>query len=165
MFSLTAVDLIRLDSDHAAQNYTVHARAAERLARATLSVRVTIVALLAIALGANVLALLLPARAYQVAALTAAALALAAFAVYAVLGFESRVAAHRTTAHRVWLVAERYRALLAEISEAPADLGALMRRRDDLVHELHAIYEHGFGPDQPAHETGRLPALPNDRAA
>ncbi len=165
MFTLTAIDLIRLDSDHAAQNYMVHARSAERLARTAFTARITIVTLLAIAMGVDVLGLLIPMRAYQIAAAAAAAIALVGFAVYAVLGLESRVAAHRALAHRLWLVAERYRSLLAEVTDGTVDAGALVRRREELVHDLHAIYERGFGADQPAHETARLPALPSDRAA
>ena len=165
MFSLTTIDLVRLDSDHAGQNYTVHARAADRLARAAFIGRIVIVSLLAVAMAADILSLMQPARAYQIVALAAAVLALVVFAVYAVLGLESRVGAHRHMAHQVWLVAERYRSLLAEVSDGMIDVPGLLRRRDDLIHELHAIYGRGFGPDQPAEESERLPALPSDRAA
>ena len=165
MFSVTTLDLVRLDSEHAAQNYIVHARAAERLARAALVARVVIVLLLAATAATAIAAVLLPTRAYAIAAASTASLALIAFAVYAVVGLEARVGAHRQLAHRVWLVAERYRSLVAEINDGLIEGQALLRRREDLIHDLHAIYEQAFGADQPAREVARLPAWPADRAA
>jgi conflict system pore-forming effector with SLATT domain len=164
MFSLTIVDHIRLDSDHVAQNYMVHARGAERLVGAAFGCRIVIVSLLAIATAANV-ANLLFARQYQIAATLAALLALIAFTVYSVAGLEARVTAHRLFAHRLWLLAERFRSLLSEVNDGIVDANSLLRRRDDLIHELHATYGSGFGVDQWAYESARLPALPADRAA
>ena len=46
MFALTVADQVRLDSQHVEQNYTVHARAAERVARAVFASRIVIAALL-----------------------------------------------------------------------------------------------------------------------
>jgi conflict system pore-forming effector with SLATT domain len=165
MFSVTTLDLVRLDSDHVAQNYMVHARAAERLAGTAFITRIVIVSLLTAAVAAAVATLLAPQRPYEVASVVTTALALVGFAIYAVLGLEARVSAHRQIAHRVWLVAERYRALVVEINDGLIDPTVILRRRDELVHDLHAIYENGFGGDQPARERARLPAWPADRAA
>ena len=49
MFSLTIVDHVRLDSEHIAKNYTVHARAAERIVGIVFTFRIAITALLAVA--------------------------------------------------------------------------------------------------------------------
>ena len=165
MFSVTTLDLVRLDSDHVAQNYTVHARAAERLAGAAFTSRIVIVSLLTAAAAAAIATLLEPSRPYEIATAATATLALVAFAIYAVLGLEARVSAHRQIAHRLWLVAERYRALVAEINDGLADAGLVLRRRDELMYELHAIYERGFAADQPGRELARLPPWPADRAA
>jgi hypothetical protein len=165
MFSLTIVDHIRLDSDHVAQNYMVHARGAERLVAAAFAFRIVIVSLFAVATAANIANVLFPTRQYQIAATSASGLALIAFAVYAVAGLEARVTAHRLFAHRLWIVAERFRSLVAEVNDGIVDGGSLMRRRDDLIHELHAAYEFGFGVDHWGHESARLPPLPADRAA
>ena len=165
MFSVTTLDLVRLDSDHLAQNYTVHARAAERLAKGALIARITIVSLLAAATSSAIATLIAGGRWYPIASVTATTLALVAFAVYATLGLEARVGAHRQLAHRVWLVTQRYRTLVAEINDGIVDPPAVRHRRDELVQELHAIYEQSFGADQPAREVGRLPPWPEDRAA
>jgi hypothetical protein len=165
MFVLNVVDHVRLDSEHLVQNYTVHARAAERIVGIVFICRIVITALLAIATSMTMATLLISGRAYQVGAVVATALALFAFAVYAVIGPEARLFAHRAFAHRLWLVSERYRSLLAEVQEGIVEGPALLRRRDELIHDLHAIYEVGFGADQAGYETIRLPAETDQRAA
>lgn len=165
MFSLMVADHVRLDSEHIAQNYTIHARAAERFASRAFAFRLVMVALLAIAMAANIGNLLLQGRTYAIAAVAATALALIGFALHATLGLEARVSAHRAFAHRLWIVCERSRALMAEMNDGLVDRGSLLQRRDDLIRELHAIYEHGFAMDQRAYESARLPPLPDERAA
>lgn len=165
MFSLTVVDHIRLDSEHVAQNYTVHARSAERLARAAFAFRIVIVSLMALAVGIAITNLIVPARPYAIASVAAASATLVAFAIYAVAGVEGRVLAHRLFAHRLWLVAEQFRSLVTEINDGIVDGAALMHRRDELIYELHGIYEYGFGVDQAGHEAVRLPPLAVDEAA
>jgi hypothetical protein len=165
MFSLTIVDHVRLDSEHIDKNYTVHARSAERSAGAVFACRIVIVALLAVATSVTIASLLLPGRNYQVAAVVATTLALIAFATYAVLGLEARLYARRAFVHRLWIISERYRSLLAEVQEGMVDGPTLLRRRDELIRDVHAIYEFGFGVDQDGHESVRLSALPDQRAA
>jgi conflict system pore-forming effector with SLATT domain len=165
MFSLTIVDHVRLDSEHIDKNYIVHARSAERSATAVFACRIVIVALLAVATSVTIASLLLPGRNYQIAAVVATTLALVAFATYAVLGLEARLYARRSFIHRLWIVSERYRSLLAEVQEGMVDNPTLLRRRDELIRDVHAIYEFGFGVDQDGHESVRLPAMPDQRAA
>ena len=165
MFSLTIVDHVRLDSEHVARNYTVHAKAAERIVRLVFACRVVIMVLLGVATAAAIVTLLVSGRVFQIAAVVTTALALFAFALYTVLGFEARLFAHRSFAHRLWLVSERYRSLLTEVQEGLVEGPALLRRRDELIADVHTIYEFGFGADQAAHESVRLPALPDERAA
>jgi hypothetical protein len=143
----------------------VHARAADRFATVGFVARIVIAAILAIATASAIADLLLTARFYQIAATVTAATATLAFALYCVLGFETRVAAHRALSHRLWLVAERYRSLLAEADEGLVDRETLLARRDSLIEQLHSIYERGFGVEQRAYEAARLPAITDDRAA
>jgi hypothetical protein len=165
MFSLTVVDHVRLDSEQIAENYTVHARAAERLVALVFASRVAIVTLLAVTAASALAALLSPARPYHIAAVAASVAALLAFAIYMAFGLEARLFAHRAFAHRLWLVSERYRSLLAEVHEGIVDPQTLLRRRDALIADVHAIYEFGFGADQPGREAARLPVLSDVRAA
>src|SRR4051794_6836913 len=165
MFSLTIVDHVRLDSEQVAKNYTVHAQSAERIVRAVFACRIAIVALLAVATSVAILSLLLSGRGYQIATVVTTTLALVAFAIYAVLGLEARLFAHRAFVQRLWIMSERYRSLLAEVEEEKVDGAALLQRRDELIRDVHAIYEFGFGVDQAGHETVRLRPLPDQRAA
>jgi len=165
MFSLTVIDHVRLDSEHVAQNYTIHARAADRLARLSFGFRMSMALILAAAAAASVTGLLMPAHFYQVTAAITTSVAAIGFALYSVLGLESRVAAHRALAHKLWLVSERYRSLIAEADQGLVPSDALLQRRDRLIEDVHAIYERGFAADQPAYETARLPAMPGERAA
>jgi hypothetical protein len=165
MFSLKVIDHVRLDSEHVAQNYTVHARAAERLVDLVSFWRIGIAALLAVASCLAVASLLFPGRPFQIAAVVAVTLTFVGFAAYVVLGLEARLFAHRSFAHRLWLISERFRCLLAEVNEGIVDGPTVLRRRDELINELHATYEFAFGVDQAGHESVRLPALPDERAA
>jgi hypothetical protein len=159
MLSLTVTDHVCLDSQHVAQNYMVHARAAERLVALTRTIRIVLVSLLIIATAASVADLLFNSRIDQITAIIADTAALAGFVLYIILGFEGRIHAHRMLAQRLWLVSERYRALVAEIEDGFLDRSALLSRRDDLIHQLHAVYESGFSVDQPGYETSRLSTL------
>src|SRR5919202_5889889 len=71
MFSLTVIDHVRLDCEHVARNYTIHAKAADRFASLSFVVRMIMATLLAAAAAACVSSALLPARFYQLAAVAA----------------------------------------------------------------------------------------------
>jgi hypothetical protein len=165
MFSLTVLDHVRLDCEHAAQNYTIHARAADRFAALAFWVRMVMAILLSAAAAATVAALIVPGRYYAVGAAIASGAALVGFSLYSVLGLESRVGAHRTFAHSLWMVCEEYRSLISEANEGLVESAELLSRRDRLIGRLHSLYERGFGVDQPGYEAARLARLPADRAA
>lgn len=153
MFELSIVDHVRLNLTRTGENYTVHARAAERLARLTAGIRIGVLALLVAAAGTSVASLLtVGGRRLQIAAVIAACLAFAAYSVYVGWGFEGRVSAHRVCAHNLWMVCERYRALLTEIRDGLVDREAILRRRDELAVETHHAYGLAFPLDQSAYE-------------
>jgi hypothetical protein len=152
MFGLNIVDHVRLNLTRAGENYAVHARAAERLSRRTLIIRIGVLALLLAAAAAAIASLLTGGRPYQVTTVVAAGLAAAAFAGYLASGLEGRVHSHRVCAHSLWMVCERYRALLAETRDGVLDPETVLRRRDELAAETHAVYGLAFPLDQPAFE-------------
>jgi hypothetical protein len=162
MFTLTVADHVRLDSEHVARNYTVHAQAAQRLAKAAFSARMALVALLVVAASSSVADLVFESRADRIATLVATSLALIGFVFYIALGLEGRVLAHRSLSQRLWLVSERYRSLMAEIEDGTVDRPALLRRRDELISQLHTAYDDRFSADQAGYENDRLPALTTD---
>ena len=152
MFCLSVVDHIRLDFGHVAQNYTVHADAAARLAGFILKVRIAILALLAMTVIAAVAAIGLPSWNFDVSVAIGSTLALAAYVAQTALALEARVQAHRTCAHRLWLIAEGYRSLLTELQDGLIDPSVLLRRRDQLIERVHAAYDQAFPADQTAFE-------------
>ena len=152
MFGLNIVDHVRLNLTRAGENYAVHARAAERLSRQTLSIRIGVFVLILAAAAAAIASLLTGSRAYQMAAAVTASLAAAGFAAYVASGLEGRVHAHRICAHNLWMVCERYRSLLTEIRDGLLDRETILRRRDELAIETHVAYGLTFPLDQPAFE-------------
>jgi hypothetical protein len=150
MFRLSVVDHLRLSFGHVAQSYTAHARAAERLAARAWQMKIVILTLLGIGAAGSAWVLVGASRTLQVVGAVAAGLAFAAYAIYVALDLEPRMQAHRACASRLWLVCERYRALLAEIRDGLLDNDELMRRRDALAQQVQAIYEHAPPADREA---------------
>jgi hypothetical protein len=157
MFSLSVIEHLRLNFGLVLQNHTAHARAADRLAGTALKLKLAIVGLSALATGSIVLSLFRSAREFQIAAAALAGIALAVQVAAIAYGVEARVYSHRLLAHRLWLMCERYRALLTEILDGLVDNATMLQRREALSEQVHAIYEQGFPVDQKAYESMRQP--------
>jgi SMODS and SLOG-associating 2TM effector domain family 4 len=165
MFRISVVDHIRLNFDRTSQNYTLHAKAAERLAVMTARMRIGVLILLAIAAVSAATCLVETGRPFQIAAAIAAGLAFAAHAAYLAIGLEGRVHAHRACAERLWVVCDRYQSLLSEIEDGMLDRATILQRRDDLSAEMHAAYDQPFSLDQRAYEAARHAAAGDARPA
>jgi hypothetical protein len=151
MFRLSVVDAVRLSFGHVVQSYTAHARTAERLAGRAWQLKIAILTLLGLAAAVSALALALSSRSFQVAATVVAGLAFTLYAIYVALDLEPRAHGHRAWASRLWIVCERYRALLAEIRDGLVENDGIMRRRDALAEQVQAIYEHAPPADREAY--------------
>ena len=165
MFRISVVDHIRLNFDRTSQNYTLHAKAAERLAVTTARIRIGVLILLAVAAVAGATSLVESGRHFQIAAAIAAGLAFAAHAAYLAIGVEGRVHAHRSCAQRLWLVCDRYQSLLSEIEDGLLDRASILQRRDDLSVQEHAAYDQPFALDQKAYESVRQAVSAKPEAA
>lgn len=154
MFQLSLVDHIRLSFGSVTTSYRAHARAAERLSARAWQAKVLVMVLLAVATGTALLALT-GIRQVQIAAAAVAAITLFTFAVTVSLGLEPRAYAHRSCAAQLWLLCEKYRALLAEVHDGLIDLPAVTKRRDDLMHEVQVVYEHALPADRDAYQIAR----------
>src|SRR5437870_4207274 len=104
MFCLSLVDHLRLNFGHVVQNYASHARASERQAAIALRARIAVLALTGVATSLMVVSLFQPARGFQIAAAVVGGVAVIAHAAYLAFGLEARVFAHRSCAHRLWLM-------------------------------------------------------------
>ena len=104
-----------------------------------------------------------PSPSFRIATVVATTVAFAACAGYVAFGFEGRVHAHRLCAHKLWLVCERHRALLADIRDGALDRASIVRRRDELVVETHSAYNQPFPPDERGYEGVRQATDSKDR--
>lgn len=155
MFSLSVVDHVRVSFGQVVQNYMVHAKAAERLTAVGWTAKIAVLALLGVATAVTAAAVLVPNRPLQITAAVCAALAFAAYALHVALDVEPRVLTHRSAANRLWLIAERYRALLAEIHDGLVERDEIHRRRDDLLQQVHTAFEYAAPANRQAAEAAR----------
>lgn len=152
MFQLSVVDHIRLSFGSAVAAYEGHADAAGRLVVFSWYAKLATVSLVAAGAVLSLLALQRGGT-YQVATSVAVIAALIVVAVYVAFDPHSRIYGHRASAARLWLVCEKYRALLAEVHDELLDLPALKERRNALLQEVATILEQGPPADR---ETYRI---------
>ena len=167
MFQLSLVDHIRLSFGSVATSYRSHARAAERLSGRTRQSRVVLVTLLSLATVASIVALS-GLRSFQIAAAALSITSLAGLAIVQALDFEARAFAHRACAAQLWLLCEKYRALLADVHDGLIDLPETTARRDHLMREVQNVYEHALPADREAYRIaaealGAGAAAPSDQ--
>jgi hypothetical protein len=154
VFQLSLVDHIRLSFGSVAASYRAHARAAERLSSRAWRSRAVLVVLLGLATGASFVALG-GVRQAQFAAAALSTTALVGLSIAFALDFEARAFAHRACAARLWLLAEKYRALLADAHDGLIDLEQTTARRDALMREVQNVYEHALPADRDAYQIAR----------
>jgi hypothetical protein len=154
MFQLSVVDHIRLSFATIAGAYESHAAAAGRLARWSWYAKLALVAVLAAAVVLGLLALG-RGRGFQIAATIATAIGFVGCAVYVALDLEPRIYGHRSSAARFWLLTERYRALLAEVHDQALDARTIAAKRDALMEEARACFEHAPPADRQTYDIAR----------
>jgi hypothetical protein len=116
MFQVTLLDHIRLSFGGVVHSYKAHSELARRLTARLWQLRAAELALLAGALAAGITGIIQTDVRYVIASAVLCGFALALFTFYVAVNLESRIYAHRWCACRLWLVREKYRALLSEIS-------------------------------------------------
>jgi hypothetical protein len=154
MFQISFADQVRLSFESVQAACEGHGEAAARLARLSSYARVAMLALsgLAAALGAEA------AHAggrWQIAAAIAAGCAFAACAAYIGANQQPRIYGHRVSAARLWIVCEKYRALLAEMHDNLIDLPAIHDRRNALLQDVATVFEHTAPDDRYTFEIAR----------
>lgn len=155
MFQVTLLDHIRLSFGGVVHSYKAHSELARRLTQRLWQLRAVELGLLAGALAASLAGILQGDSRYVVLSAVLVGLALVLFTFYVAAGIESRIYAHRWCASRLWLVREKYRALLSEMRDGTISIETLRDRRDQLLLELHAIAEHAPLVDRPAYQSAR----------
>jgi hypothetical protein len=154
MFQLSLVDHIRLSFGAVATSYRAHARAAARLSARAWQSRMIVMVLLGLSSGGALVALT-GVRYSPIVAAALAGLALLGYTIAISLDFEPRAYAHRACAAQLWVLCEKYRALLAEVHDGLIELPEVTRRRDDLMREVQIVYEHALPADRDSYQIAR----------
>jgi SMODS and SLOG-associating 2TM effector domain family 4 len=154
MFQLSLVDHIRLSFGSVVSAYEGHADAAARLARWSWYGKLATLSIIGLG-GAASFGAMLRGGVYAIAAPVIAVIAFAGCAAYLAFDPETRVYAHRATAARLWLMCEKYRALLAEVHDELLELPAVAQRRDALLKEVAEIFEQAPPADRATFEIAR----------
>lgn len=155
MFRMTLLDHIRLTFGQVVHRHRAHEQIAERLARQLSIGRAFELSLLAVMVAASVTAALAQAPPFTLIAAGLATLALVVRALAVARRLESRMYAHRWCGARLWLIREKYYALLSELADDLINVDEARERRDDLMSQLHAVYHHAPMVDQPAYQSAR----------
>ncbi len=155
MFQVTLLDHIRLSFGGVVHSYKAHSELARRLTQRLWQLRAAELLLLACALAASITGIVKGDARYLVVSAVLTGLSLALFTFYVAASLESRIYAHRWCASRLWLVREKYRALLSEMRDGTLSVEAVRDRRDQLLLELQAIGEHAPLVDRPAYQSAR----------
>ena len=145
MFHLESGDYVRITYDSLKQAYDAHADAAARLSRFSSYFRL---ATLGTTGGAAVLAALAISggRIMQTAAALLAACAFGVCAAYVGFDQQPRIYGHRASAARIWVIVEKYRALIADLEAGTIEPHTMHERRNALLYEASDIFEH-VAPD------------------
>ncbi len=164
MFQVTLLDHIRLSFGGVVHSYRAHTEFAERLSRRVWYLRLGELTLIGGALAAAIASAIRGDMRWAVVAAVLSGIALALFTIYVAVNLEARIYAHRWCAARLWLIREKYRALLSEVRDGVLDLDALRLRRDALLQELHSIDEHAPMLDRPVYQSARQSLATADEA-
>jgi hypothetical protein len=155
MFDVTLVDHLRLAFGHVGHSYQAHTELTNRLLRQSRWIQFGLVGVLTITAAAAVGATSRAADALRLIAATGACISLGLLVLQLSLNLEGTILAHRSAATRLWLIREKYRALLADLNDGHVDSGQIRARRDALTNELHAIYENVPPTDRDAFDRAR----------
>jgi hypothetical protein len=147
MFQLSLVDHIRLSFGGVVGAYQGHTAAAVRLARWDWYLNIITLALVGLAAAASLIALR-HGGAFQMVTAVATTLAFAASAVHIAFDPAPRIYAHRAHAARLWVLCEKYRALLTEVHDELLDVATITGRRDVLLQEFGALFEQSAPADR-----------------
>ena len=154
MFQITVVDHVRLSFGSALAAYEGHADAAATLSRRSSFSRLGMLGLAGTTATLSAIAVQ-GGYASQLASAILAAATFCACAVYIGWNQQPLIYGHRASAARMWVICEKYRALLAEMHDDLIDLPSLQQRRNDLLNESAAVLEQAAPDDRYTYEIAR----------
>lgn len=147
VFQLDNVDYVRLTYASLQQAYDAHAAAAARLSRFSSYFRLATLALTGVSATLAAIAVS-EGRGMQLTAAIFAVSAFCACAAYVGYDHQPRIYGHRASAARLWVILEKYRALVADLEAGAIDQQALHERRNALLYEASEIFERAAPDDR-----------------
>jgi len=154
MFQVNIVDHVRLSFASTLAAYEAHADAAAKMARWNSHAKLVLLSVSGLAAISGAIATQ-QGFAWQVATAILCACTFGTAAAYVSLNQQPLLYGHRITAAKLWVVCEKYRALLAEMHEGAIDLNGLRDRRTALINEAASILEQAAPDDRYTFEIAR----------
>jgi conflict system pore-forming effector with SLATT domain len=153
MFQLSLVDHLRLTFGHVVYRQRAHSQLALSLSRWSRRLRAAeVVLMVGVAFSAGAAAVT-NVHAYAVLSAVLAGLAVLMLLASLMMDLDVSAQTHMVCAGRLWLIRERYRALMTDLVDGAIDLEGARRGRDLLMNDLHTIYERASVVDQQAYES------------
>jgi len=153
MFQLSLVDHLRLTFGHVVYRHRAHSQLSLTLSRWSRRLRAgEVVLMIAVAFTSGAAALT-NNRAYAFAAVALAFVAVLMLLAGLMMELDASAQTHMVCAGRLWLIRERYRALMTDLVDGAIDLDGARQGRDLLMNDLHTIYERSSLVDQAAYQS------------
>jgi hypothetical protein len=154
MFHISIVDHVRLSFASVLAAYEGHAEAAATLARWNSYGKLVLLGLSGLAATTGTIALQ-GGTGWQRATAVLTAVLFGCCAAYVALNQQPLMYGHRISAAKLWVVCEKYRALLAEMHEDAIDLPSLQERRNALLNEAATVLEQAAPDDRYTYQIAR----------
>lgn len=154
MFQITVVDHVRLSFASVLAAYEGHADAAAKLARWNSYAKLVLVGLSGVTAAIATVAVQGGPN-WERATAIMAAIVFGCCATYVALNQQPLMYGHRMSAAKLWVVCEKYRALLAEMHDDLVDLPSLQERRNALLAEAASVLEQAAPDDRFTYEIAK----------
>ena len=154
MFQITLEEHVRLSFGSALAAYEGHAGAAAKLARWNWYAKLALLGLSGVAAVVSAISVAGGYALHLASAILTSAV-FAACATYVGVNRQLLVYGHRASAAKLWVICEKYRALLAEMHADLIDLPSLQNRRNALLTESAAVLEQSAPDDRYTYEIAR----------
>lgn len=153
MFQLSLIDHLRLTFGHVVYRQRAHSQLAFTHAQWSRRLRAAeVVLIIGVGFSAGAAAMT-SGQGYAIVSAILAVAAVLTLLVGLMTEYDASAQSHMVCAGRLWLLRERYRALMTDLVDGAIDLEGARQGRDTLMNELHTIYERAAPVDQEAYQS------------
>jgi hypothetical protein len=141
MINISLLDSIRESFGRVVYTHKAHEKMADRLATTSTVFKWAELILIALTAGSTIKVIVSPGRPYDVVSAILASLTLLITIYQFRFNSDQVIQAHRTAAKKLWLVREKYIALITDLCANAIDSNMARQQRDALVQEVYAVYD------------------------